>query len=179
MNIIVGEIDLINRDIPEYNISKELKECESLYDQLHFIYEDALDNYNNTNYKESTIEYINYLEEKIINCENDLYQLRKNEFTIVEDYLYELAYLKNDITLKINLIEINSNELINYVKYVGYKKEDLISAIYHQNINNDNIDILKIKLSQVSDNISVYKAYIDTLYDFLDSFENLHDLNII
>ena len=99
---------ILEYTMPEYTVSQSLIDCENHYDQLQYVYDDVIDNYgnhDNNNFINSAMEYINHLDEQIIICEHNLYDLRLKEFTYVEHYLYQLTYLKEYIKSQINTIK--------------------------------------------------------------------------
>jgi len=166
---------IVSYDIPDFSISADLVDCENQYEQLHYIYEDALDNYNDVNnHSTAALEYINYLEEQIIICEHNLYDLRLKEFIIIEKCILNLILIRNNIVSKIQVYNTHSTNLLKYVKDIGYKKEELIIALYYQNINDEHIKKLNDTLLYVLHNIKKYKDYLDNLCRNLEHFENNH-----
>lgn len=163
---------IISYEIPKYTISEDLTHYETEYDLLHCRYEDVVDEYNN-DFTNSLLEYINTIEEELIICEHNLYESRQREFTYVEAYLYDLVYLRDVFNSQIMIIDSNSNMILQYMEHTGYKKEIVVSTLYHHNINCNNIEKLKEKLTIIYKYIKSYKTYLDQLSEILELFENI------
>lgn len=162
---------ILSYEIPIYTISGDLTHYETEFELLHCRYDDLLDEYNN-NFTNSLLEYINNIEEEILICEHNLYDSRLREFIYVEAYLYDLAYLRDIFNSQIMIIDNNSNMILQYMEHTGYKKEIVVSVLYHHNINCNNIEKLKEKLNIIYKHIKSNRTYLDQLSEILELFEN-------
>ena len=170
------------------SITNNLAIYEQYLENLHRSYDDALfhanmlfDNaiiMNETNERVIKLnlariaqEQANSLDLYIEEYEDNLYDLRKIEFTSVETHIYSIIQSKNNIYDEINKYKNNSETLLMKAADDGFQKNDLIAALYQQSINNDYIESLNMKLESINYTAKIYTEYLNHLSSLMSSYE--------
>ena len=178
MNFIPAVTDITDNITLHEHLLEELRESfdDALY-SANLLFDNAMA-MNETNARTIKLqsariaqEHVNSIDLRIEEYEDNLYDLRQQEFTKVEIHVYNLINSKKNIYNEIKIYTCKSKIILMKVADDGFQKADLIKALYQQSINNDYIDSLNKQIESIDYTAKIYASYLNHLSSLMTAYE--------